>query len=137
VAALRWVVGGLVAAWGLLAGGLGLAVLVIWLSTTLPGLGPTEAWFQASPLTFGLVPAGLAFARHGVAAPAWAGRIARALLGLGLLGLALDPLPFFEQENFDLIGLLLLPLVGIAALFGPWGRAAAAATAVAGEAPAR
>lgn len=136
VVTLRWLSGLLVSAWGLFAGGLGTVVALIWLRTSLEGLGPTESWFQANPLTLGLIPAGIWMARGRADQAPWTRWLARLLTLLGTVGLFLDPLPFMQQKNLDLIGLFLPPLVAITALLRP--RAAMLpGTGVAGDEAAR
>ena len=101
------------ATWGLLAGLLGTATFILWAISQLDGVGPTENWFQASPLTLLLVWLGLRKAR-GKPTPRLAARLVLGLAGLGTLGLLLKPLPFLAQANLDMIAVFLPPLLAAA-----------------------
>ena len=107
----RIALGLLMSLYGLLCGGTGTLVLVLWLISTLAGVGPNPITILANPLLFGLFfGGGLAIARGRLG---WVER-ARRLEPL-LLGLAALSLPVALWAGTDLVGaygLFLPPLVG-------------------------
>ncbi len=96
---------------GLLAGGLGTAVLALWSVTALEGVGPTLGWAVGSPLTLVVGLGGAALVGLGRRSPAL-GALLVGLVLIGLIGLLL--VPVVGQDAVGPIGLFLLPTVGLA-----------------------
>lgn len=102
----------LVGAWGLALGALG-SVLVFFLAfSEWWGWRPNLNVLLVSPLTLGLVPVGVAWARGRLGSRArwWTGGLA-ILVGLSLLSCLL---PVWPQDSLDLVGGLGLPTVATA-----------------------
>ncbi len=97
------VVGG---AWSLLAGGVGTLVLAAWLLTDHVFWGWNENLLQASPVSLLLVVLlPLLFLRRRKASRTVV--LAAAVATLSLLGFLIQPLPFFDQANGEILALAL------------------------------
>lgn len=107
----RWVLGGLGALWGLVAGALGLILLGLWTLTDHEFAWNNENLLQANPLALALaVLVPLAVRRRGSVA---ATRLAGLLVALSLFGLFLHPLPVTPQANIAVIALALPVHLGL------------------------
>jgi len=110
--------------WMLLAGLLGTLMLVLWVFTYHRAAYANENLLQMSLITLALA----------VVLPgAWRGRawavrpggfLAGLVVGLGVLGLLLKPLPWFGQHNVEVIALVLPPHLAVWAGLRARGRAA-------------
>ncbi len=103
----RWTLGLAGAAWGLLAGGIGVILAGLWLFTDHQFAHANENLFQANPLALGLaVLVPLALTGRAIRPAA---RLAAALAALSLTGLLVYPLPLTHQATLGII-LLALPI---------------------------
>lgn len=109
------VAGGLLLAPVVLLAFLGTATMGLWAMSDLPGVGPTENWAHGHPLTWLLLGPVVQLIRGQPIGPTGR-RIAYGLAGLGVLGLLVKPLPWFDQANLGPIGVWLPLLLGVAAL---------------------
>lgn len=99
--------------YGLIGGLLGTAGMVLFAVSTLDAYGPNRNWLFINPLTFALVPLGVAWLRG--RSPAWGKKVAAGLAGLGLLGLPLWLVPaFYQGDHLGFLGLFVPTLVATA-----------------------
>jgi hypothetical protein len=110
-AAARRLQGGLVIGVGLALGGLGCGMLVVWLISTLSGVGPNPIYLLGSPLSLiGLLGGGRALWRgERASARPWQ-RVLLGALGLAALGALLCL--YWGTDLLGAYGLFLPPLVG-------------------------
>ncbi len=107
--------GGLLLAPILLLAFLGTATMGLWSASQLDGVGPSENWALGNPLTWLLLGPivqlirGRPIGRRGRT-------IAYGLAALGLLGLVVKPLPWFNQVNLGQLSVWLPLLLAVAAL---------------------
>jgi len=114
----RWtgtVSGGLLLAPILLLAFLGTATMGIWAVSDLDGVGPSENWSVGNPLTWLLLGPIVQVIRGRVIGP-WSRRFAYGLAALGVVGLVVKPLPWFDQVNVGALTVWLPLLLSIAAL---------------------
>lgn len=95
----------------------GLVLLLMWMITDHTVTFANENLFLANPLTFLVLPLGFMWMRGSRRAKKWLPRIWFALATLGLLGVLLKALPWFDQHNWRLIALILPVSLGCAAAF--------------------
>lgn len=114
---------------GLLVGLPGTILLIMWIVTDHTVTFRNENLFLANPLTLALIPLGIRVWRGKKAnAPQRLWRWSLVLMGVALVGLLLKPLPFFDQNNWNIIALLLPIWFGLASAAGWWVRSSASAT---------
>jgi hypothetical protein len=101
------------AAWSLLAGLVGVVMVLTWTATDHTFMYRNENLLQLSPLSLLLVPLLLRRARATAAATS---RVAAAVALLAALGFLLQGLPAFDQTNGEIVALALPVHAGIA-----WG----------------
>lgn len=109
----RRLVGVAAALLGLIGGLLGTVDVVLYAVSSLDAYGPNRNWLVISPLSFVLLPLGIAWARG--RAPGWGRTVTTALAVVGLLGLPLMLVPILPQaDHFGFLGLFLPSLVALA-----------------------
>jgi hypothetical protein len=99
---------------GLVVGLPGTILLVMWIVTNHDVTFHNENLFLANPLTLLAIPWGLSTAFGGKKGPLRLKKLWRLLAGLGVLLLVLKALPWFDQGNWNVLGLLLPTLCGMA-----------------------
>jgi hypothetical protein len=99
--------------WLVLAGLAGVVLAGLWGLTDHVMAYRNHNLFQLDPLALGLVPATIAAVRRGT--PAWGLNVARLLVALALIGLALKLVPGWGQVNGPIIALALPAHAGVAA----------------------
>lgn len=100
---------------GMVYGGAGMLLVLMWLLTDHRMTWHNENLLQASPLLLLAVPLGLSFARG--KNPATLGRLVNlwyVALASSVLGVALKVLPWFTQQNWLTIVMILPMLIGVA-----------------------
>jgi hypothetical protein len=102
------------ALFGLLVGLPGTVLLLMWLITNHEVTFHNENLFLANPLTLLAVPFGLGLALGGKKSKRRLFKLSVLLAGLGALLLLLKALPWFDQNNWNILGLLLPALLGLA-----------------------
>lgn len=102
------------ALFGLLVGLPGTVLLLMWLITNHEVTFHNENLFLANPLTLLAVPFGLGLAFGGAKSKRRLFKLSLLLAGLGTLLLLLKALPWFDQNNWNILGLLLPALWGLA-----------------------
>ncbi len=110
-------VGALVALYGSVLGLLGTTSFLLWASSDLDGVGPTENWLVAGPQSWLLAWSGVQILR-GRAIPTWARAGCVALAALGSSTLLLELTSLSGQTNGRVLGALLPGLVACAAAVG-------------------
>lgn len=98
---------------GLLVGLPGTILLLMWIVTNHEVTFHNENLFLANPLTLLAVPWGVALAFGGKKAPRRLFKLFVLLAGLGALLLVLKALPWFDQNNWNILGLLLPTWFGL------------------------
>ncbi|MBI3184930.1 MAG: DUF4105 domain-containing protein [Myxococcales bacterium] len=102
---------------GLMLGLPGLALAIMWAFTEHTVTWRNENLLLANPLTFLALPLGIALCA-GARWASWAlDRVWLALAATGILALALKVLPWFDQDNWRLIALILPANLGAALAF--------------------
>lgn len=99
---------------GLLVGLPGTILLLMWIITNHEVTFHNENLFLANPLTLLAVPWGLALAFGGKKAKRRLFKLSVLLAGLGALLVVLKVLPWFDQANWNILGLLLPVWFGLA-----------------------
>jgi hypothetical protein len=113
----RWSLAALLVVWGVVAGVVGVVLTAAYLTDHVFWFA-NENLLLATPLHLGVGTAGLMlFQRR--SAPRWTVALARLLAGLSLFGLALKPLPGFDQGNADILAFA-LPINVAAAVALAW-----------------
>ncbi len=102
---------------GLTLGLAGLVLFVMWMITDHTVTWRNENLFLANPLTFCSLPLGVALALGSKRAPRLLARIWVVLAASGAVGVAVKVIPFFNQDNWRLIALILPISLGTAAAF--------------------
>lgn len=109
----RRLVGIVLVLYGLIGGLLGTAGMILFAISALDAYGPNRNWLFINPLTFALVPLGVAWMRG--RSPAWGKPVTAALAGLGLLGLPLALVPVLSQgDHLAFLGLFVPTLAAVA-----------------------
>ncbi|HKT58674.1 MAG TPA: DUF4105 domain-containing protein [Gemmatimonadales bacterium] len=104
------------AGWLVLAGLAGAVLAGLWGLTDHVMAYRNQNLLQLDPLALALIPAAFAAVRR--ATPVWAVRTAWLLVGLSVLGLAIELVPALRQVNAPVIALALPAHLGIAAALG-------------------
>lgn len=112
--------GAAVALWALVNGLLGVVLAGLWVFTDHIAAWRNENLLQTSPVALLLVPLALGAVLGSERARELAGVVAVLLAGLSILGIALSPLPFFDQANAAVTALVLPSHVVIAWLLIRW-----------------
>jgi hypothetical protein len=103
---------------GLLLGLVGTVLLLMWLLTDHEVTFANENLFLANPLTLLALPLGLSLLRgKNPRTPERLRRLWGVLGGLAVLGLVVKVIPLFDQNNWNILGLLLPILLGSAGAF--------------------
>lgn len=110
---LRRLAGGTLMGVGLLAGLLGTMSVVLWAASALTDYGPNENWWLTNPLSWLLIPAGLAVMRGKWTR--WLRAGVGVLLALASVGVVLELSPWNVQDNTDFL-VLLWPILAAAFL---------------------
>ena len=103
--------------WSLIAGAVGVILVLVWTSTDHTFMYRNENVLQLSPLSLALAALLPGVARRRHAGP-WARRLAVAVAALAVLGALLQALPAFDQVNGEIVALA-LP-VQLAVAWGVW-----------------
>ncbi len=114
----RVLFGAMVSMWGMLMGLLGVVFAFIWLVTDQDIGHHNENLLQCAPLALGFLVTGVGVAVGKRWAIRGTRRIAMVCLSLAFLGILLKLLPWFRQNNWNIIALILPVWAGIAA--GSW-----------------
>lgn len=99
---------------GLVLGLPGTILLVMWIVTNHDVTFHDENLFLANPLTLMALPWGIALAFGGKKAKRRLGKLWALLAGLAALLVLLKALPWFDQNNWNVLALLLPTIVGMA-----------------------
>lgn len=114
------------AAIGMIIGIPGLALAVMWMVTDHTVTYHSETLFLGNPLTFLLIPLGIALALGAASARRWLRPLWLVLAGLGLLLLPLSLLPAFDQNIWLPVAFILPILLGFGFVWWRHGGADAA-----------
>lgn len=102
---------------GLVFGLPGMALLIMWIVTNHTVTFHNENLFLANPLTLLALPYGVRLMWGSAKARARLGTLWMVLTGTGVLGVLLKVLPWFDQDNWRLIALILPVSAGFAGAF--------------------
>ena len=81
-------------------GFMGVLILLAWIFTDHVVMAHNENLFFTNPATFLLLPLGLMFAWGSQRAKRWLPMLWIGLCGIGILGVLVKPLPWFDQHNY-------------------------------------
>ncbi|MEC9440358.1 MAG: DUF4105 domain-containing protein [Myxococcota bacterium] len=95
-------------------GGMGCIILLAWVFTDHTVMAHNENLFFTNPVTFLLLPVGLMFAFGSKRAKTWLPKLWILLCGIGVLGVLVKPLPWFDQHNY-LTMLMCMVMLGMMA----------------------
>ena len=118
VAAARVALGSILAFGGFVLGFLGCLFVMFWTLTDHQVAYRNENILQCAPWVIALAGVGVGLARGKAPAMEKAWKLTRAAAAASILGLVCKVLPFFDQNNSEIIALMLPVWVGAAA--GTW-----------------